>query len=50
MSIDNEYNDYIFDVNPTEFGPCNETGCYYHGSQGCMTSGPCIFEPEEELL
>lgn len=28
---------------------CKEYDCYYYGSgQGCMTSGKCIYEPEEE--
>ena len=28
---------------------CTDTKCYYFGQgQGCMTSGKCVYEPEEE--
>ena len=31
---------------------CKDITCYFHGGEGigCMTSGPCIYEPDEPEL
>jgi hypothetical protein len=35
---------------PKKEEECTDTTCYYFGEgQGCMTSGKCVYETEEEI-
>jgi hypothetical protein len=42
------YNSEGPDIEPQP--ECKDLSCYYHGGKGvgCMTDGPCIYEPETE--